>query len=191
MRLRSLVLCSLAVTLVSTTPTAWAAAARAPKPVCNLIVDAKGDGHSTVFPMVESPTLDITGGDVATGKKTLVGVLRVASTDGSNDNWAKLGMRVSLQFTIMGTSYNFERRRKAGTAENYEYTFSGGPVLKGSATKNSITWVIDRKTIPNLAKKNIVISGLSASSDPFSGNADAASSPKKYADKYPSCVKAA
>ncbi|HWL38391.1 MAG TPA: hypothetical protein VNQ77_19545 [Frankiaceae bacterium] len=191
MRLRSLVLCSLAVTLVATTPTAWAAAARRPKPVCNLVVDGKGDGHSTVFPLVESDTLDILGADVATGPKTLVAVARMVSTDGTGDNVAMLGTKVNMQMTIMGEHFTFTRRRKAGTTEAYEYTFSGGPLLKASATKTAITWVIDRKLIKGLAKKNQKISGLSVTTVPFSGNADAATSLKTYTDKYPSCVKAA
>jgi hypothetical protein len=187
-RLRSIVLGTIAVSLVATSPTY---AASKPKPACNLLVDAKGDGHSTVFPTVGGDVYDVTGGDIATGKKTLVGVLRVATTDGSSNNYAKLGMKVSLSFTVNGAPYNFTRRRKAGTAEDYEYTFSNGALLKTVVTKTSITWIVDRKLIPELAKPKPVITTLNGKSTPFSGNADSAVSAKKYADKYPSCVKAA
>jgi hypothetical protein len=190
-RASRIVLSAIVLGLVATTPSY--AAVKKPKPVCNLLTDPSGDGRSSVMPTVEGAPLDIISADVATGKKTLVGVLRVGSTDASAHHWAKAGMGVSLQFKILGTSYAFERKRKAGTAEDYTYTFQGGPVKSFAVTKNTITWTIDRTAIADLKKPRILITGITASSRPFFSNADAASAPanKTYADKYPSCVKAA
>jgi hypothetical protein len=193
-RLRRLALCTLAVSLVATAPTAHAATKKKPKPkpkpVCNLLVDVSGDGRSTVMPTVEGAPMDITGADIATGTKTLVAVLRVGTTDASSYNWAKLGYGVSMQFKILGKTYTFERKRKAGTAETYEDTFQNGPVKSVAVTPTSIAWTIDRTAIDDLKKPKIVITNLTASSRPFVSNGDAGSSTKTYADKYPSCVRA-
>lgn len=194
MRLRHLAICTLALGLVaSASPAATAATKKKkpPKPLCFLLTDVEGDGRSTIMPGVEGPELDILGGDVATGPKTLVAMLRVKSTTGGTP-WSKLGNSVSMTMNIRGTVYSFQRRRAFGMDEKYTYSFSGGSqFLKSTAvTPTTITWTVDRAGIPELKKLNTVITGLAASSQPFTSNADGAGSNKSYPDKHPSCVRA-
>lgn len=66
---------ALAASLVAGVALAGGASA-APKPVCNLMTDPKGDA-SFLDTVPNDPSLDIVSADVATDAKTLTGVLRV------------------------------------------------------------------------------------------------------------------
>jgi hypothetical protein len=189
MVIRVAVSCSLVLSFgVAAAP---AVAAKPKPPVCKLVVDAKGDG-GTSTPGTKSDALDITGADVATGRKQLVGVLRVVTTDTANDPLAYFGMEWSVNFTVRGTSYSFERRRVAGMAETYRYEFNGSAQdVKVTETATEIRWVVPRKAVPELSKPKPVLETLAATSRWFTSNADAASSTKKYADLTPSCLKPA
>src|SRR4051794_35443756 len=83
MRPRSL-LPVLAVLAVLVAPAAHAATYKKHKPAkkyCNSLKDQSGDGKWLLVPVVSSPELDVISGDIATGSKTLVGVLRLAGGD--------------------------------------------------------------------------------------------------------------
>lgn len=190
MHVRLLVACSLLAPLATVVQPAVAAKAK-PKPVCHLVVDDKGDGRAqTGGQVLSSPALDITGADVATGKKQIVAVLRLATTKTEGDPVAALGMKWSVHFKVRGTTYSFERRRVAGADQVYRYEFNGQPV-DGKEFPTEVRFTADRARIPDLGKyKNLVVEGIAATSGVFVTNADAASTTKKYKDLTPSCLKA-
>lgn len=186
MQLRRAVLSAIAVGLVTTTMTAHAATK-----VCYLVKDIAGDGkHTLAGAVLKSPALDIRSADVATGKKNFYGVLRLTTTDTSNDNVAKIGFRWYLNFVVQGKNYSFERTRQAGQNDTYSVGMSGLSVTpKVTVTKTSITWMIPKKSVPGLTKAKAVISNINASTAMTGGNADAATTMLKYVDQTPSCVK--
>lgn len=90
--LRILLAGSLALSLA-----AAGGALAAPAPVCNLIVDPKGDAGHPVFG--NSDSLDLTGADIASSAKTVTAVIRVAKFTKSNDA-APTGRTWFLDFTV-------------------------------------------------------------------------------------------
>ena len=204
MRVRS-ALAVLAATAMVAAPAANAATKKkppAPKPktYCNLLVDSsKGDESWNLVPVVTSPGLDVQTGDVATGGKEMVAVLRLGSTNFSptSDHWALFGYNWVFGFdSSAGTTFEFD----ASTAW-------GGPV-KGSvqvdhqsapstfsvdSATNSFKWVVNRKDVPSLSKPHLVFKGFRAHSEFLSGSADDAPSmppSDTYPDRGLSCVKA-
>jgi hypothetical protein len=192
-RLRTLAIGTLALSLAGPGTAAMAAKPKPkPKPVCNLITDRAGDGHATVAgEVLNSPALDILGGDLASGPKTVVGVLRVTTTNTTNDNIAALGMRWALNFAVAGKEYSFSVSKSSGTATPVA-KLNGGPgivpTLKVDA--GSYTWSVPRAAFTGLKPKSSVFTVESASSFVSSFNADAASAMKPYVDQTLSCVKA-
>ncbi len=89
---------ALAVVLVSSAVVAGGAVA-APAPVCNLVVDDKGDTESAPFPA--SDTIDITSADVASDGETLTAVLRVAKYT-ANETATIYGKRYIVAFEGAG-----------------------------------------------------------------------------------------
>jgi hypothetical protein len=177
------------------------AAVKKPKPLCKIITDESGDGSSRSVGLISSPALDILSADIATGKKTVVAVLRVATTDVKSDTWIRLGYRWSLSFNIQGINYAFQRQTttdKVSGAVTYSDTYTvgtnAGPMPAGSVTKmdaTSYTWTIPRSAVPGLKKPRQVLNDLQTISYVNGGNADQAATATKYPDQYPSCVKAA
>jgi hypothetical protein len=182
MRSRPIVICTIAVGLV-----AGGSALAAPKPVCKLVVDPEGDGTHRATGL-KSPALDILSADVSTGKKEVVGIIRLKTTNTSSDPLARLGMNWSLAFQIAGKNYAFSASRRTN-------------IITGAATDNgatfdatSITWRAPRKDFDPLVKKpgKHVIEGIAAESWVYGGSADTATATPatKYRDFYPSCLKA-
>lgn len=157
-----------------------------PPPLCNLLVDPKGDGGGTLH----SPALDFTGADVATGKKTVVGVIRVVSTATANDPDVALGATWNLNFSVKGKGYTFQRRRIAGAAAQYQYTLEGAAV-PATETATEIRFVAQRSAVPELAKPKQVIDTIALTSQTFVTNGESGSTSKKYPDLAPSCLKPA
>lgn len=192
MNIRLAIVCAVVAPLAVAAPHAGAAAKRKPPTLCNLLVDDKGDGHAqTGGVLLSSPALDITGADVASGKKTVVGVLRIAALKTSNDPGTILGATWNLNFTVRGTTYNFQRHRAGGTAGTYDYSFTGGvtPTVKESG--NEVWFTVARSAIPELKKPKPVFETISVSSTTFVTNADAGSTTKTYPDLAPSCLRPA
>ena len=199
MRIRPAIACSLVLALALPVSAATAApkkkkAAKPAPPVCHLLTDESGDGYPSVpGPAAKSDALDITGGDVATGKNTVVGVLRVKTTDTANDPLALAGMEWTLSFKIKETQYKFKRMRLAGANETYSYQFLGGTVLqkdlKVTESATEIRWTVPRKGVPDLKKAKMVAHTLTGTSRWFTFNADDATTLKTYADLTPSCLK--
>lgn len=74
-------------------------AAAAPKPVCNIIVDAVGDDTLVVTP--SDPSTDLVSGDVASDAKTFTAVLRVSKLANPNPR-APFGQSYFLVFSVKG-----------------------------------------------------------------------------------------
>jgi hypothetical protein len=190
MRPRHLLLVAVAVSLL--TPLAATAASR-PAVLCKLLKDDAGDGASSVGgAVIKSDALDLLGGDVATGKKTLVGVLRLKSVNTASDPMADLSMYWYLNFVVNGKTYSFERYRHGGVTNTYENTFHGAatPVtVKSTANPPEVWFSIPRTAVPELKRPKTVIKGIAATSSVFVNNADAASTTSVYPDQAPSCLK--
>lgn len=169
------------------------AAPKKPAPVCHLLTDAKDDGYAQAGGAVlRSPAMDIHGADVATGKRDVVVVLRLATTESANDPAAVLGMRWNVNFKVRGTQYSFERRRMAGADDVYVYGAPGSSdQVKVAETKTEVRWTVPRAAIPELKKPRSVLENLAATNTVFTFNGDAATSPKKYVDLTPSCLRPA
>jgi hypothetical protein len=204
MRMRRTVLSTIALALLAPMASAPAVAKakpkpKPPKPVCNLITDETNDSGGLYK---SSKALDVTSADVATGKKTLVAVVRVQTTDMSNDTWAPVGYSWFFGWTIVGTKYAVSARRSFSSADmafTYKFQWTIGTTTidwpsswaKPTIDKTSYKFVVPRSAIPGLKKSKQVLVDLQTGSGAFGGNADQASSAAKYPDLYPSCVKAA
>jgi len=192
MRLRHLALPALAVCLAASPATA----ATRVKPACNLLVDEAGDGEWDLAPVVTSPVLDVLGGDLATGPKQMVAVLRLASTDFAADRYSNLGYSWSMGFTSsLGTNYAFEASRSMAATMSYRVVIDGERVpealLKAEMVGKTFVWTIDRKASPALTRPKNVFTAFRGGSQVQSSTADTAlTKTTKYADRAPSCVKA-
>jgi hypothetical protein len=180
----------------------------APKAACLQVTDVAGDGTSGGA-VPHRDALDILSADVATGKRNLVAVLRLASvaadptlTTGVSYRfaWRAGGVDQAMtltQFSDGNRVSDFDPNTAFG-ANNDNRT----PQLVVDQATNTITWSVTRKANPVLAKKGTKFSALSAAADPsFNIGApgftatmsfvpgDTASSGKTYTDLAPSCVK--
>lgn len=161
-----------------------------PKKVCHLLTDPEGDGRSGVVPLLASPALDILSGDVASGDTTVVGVLRLKTTDLTNDPAALLGMRWVFGFTIDRADYLFSTTYSPNGGHRQDFTGGDGTGLSATVGPNSITWTLPRSAFPNLTTGS-VFTQLRAVTSVFGGSADVALSSRTYTDQTPSCVPAA
>jgi hypothetical protein len=196
MRLRRALLCGLAIGLVATTG-ANAASRPKPKTLCNMLSDPSGDGKWKNAPqVVTSPALDVTGGDVATGPKTLVAVMRVTTTDTSSDNFAKtLGYWWKFSAVAGGTRYLFTVRRSIGPTPTETWTATVGDVdvpFTHSTTPTSFIWTVKRSDVKAMSRPRQVWMNFTGTSNAMSSTADDADTrTTRYPDRAPSCVKAA
>jgi hypothetical protein len=74
-------------------------AAPAPKPVCNLVVDDKGDSTASTVP--GDTSVDLVGGDFASNAKTITAVIRVDKLV-NPDPQAPFGQSYFATFTVKG-----------------------------------------------------------------------------------------
>lgn len=189
MRVRLALVLSLVVAAGSASP-GIAATKKKPKPpppVCNLLVDPVGDGGG----VLKSKALDFTGADVATGKKTVVGVIRVVSTATANDPDLLLGASWTLNFSVKGVKYSFTRTRAAGTAARYTYGFSNGTTPTVVESPTEIRFTVPRSTVPELKKANMVLDTIAVTSQIFTNGGESGTTPRTYRDLTPSCLKPA
>jgi hypothetical protein len=163
------------------------------KPVCNLLIDPRGD---TAFPAT-SP-LDIVSGDVATGTTTLVAVVRVADVD-STDPVAALGQRWDFGFTVGAGNYVLTARRDFSAKVTAEMTRNGVPAATPTvvldAVRNEVRWQVARSDVPDLpevlGKRMLLRLVASTYVTPAERPDDTALMGKRaYVDGYPSCVRA-
>jgi hypothetical protein len=177
-----------------------AAAVAAPAqaaPGCHLLRDAWGDAYvvneATRLP---APALDIRSVDVATGRKTLVVVLRMASTEASADPATAPGMTWEVSVTIGGVDHRFNQRMTAGLTSGFAK--AGDDMLDGVTVRTgrgAVTWTVPRANVRALAKPGATLSRLFASTFSLAGHDHAPDGARpssvRYRDRAPSCVRAA
>jgi len=201
MRARS-VLAVIAVIALVAAPAAGATTKKKPavKTYCNLLVDQSGDG--TIVPGVTSKGLDIVGGDLATGKKTMVAVLRLSDTDFSQSHDPLSTFEYAWSFAATSSysqSYSFTAKYYSGSL-TYGASVDGAPVTVTKFTvnhsNNTFTWVINRSVDKTLTRKNTVFRGFRGQSEVF-GSSSSDSAPNNqatmkstYPDMGKSCVAA-
>jgi hypothetical protein len=207
MRARSVLAVAAVIALVAA-PAANAKARPKPKPkpkiYCNLLQDKPNDGTSDINPLVTSPALDIRSGDVATGPKTMVAVLRLASTDYSlaTDHWGQtlgyawtfgVSSNVGQKFTFGAILHAYSGSMTSSVAiDNVGVTVKSFKVDKNA---NTFTWVIDRSVDKTLTRKSTVFKEFRGTSKALDATADAAPDTPTpltviYPDKALSCVHA-
>jgi hypothetical protein len=188
----------------------------APKPSCLMLTDAPGDakvqGQGNNYAVD-----DIVSGDIATGNKTIVGVLRLASGDSASG--VPTGATYKLQWTqtqkVGGKTTTFQ-------SAFFLYVYATGGVSGGfgtsadsnfgpsdsmevtQATMNSqgvITWILNRKdaNVAAGAKFSQMSATTSLADNIRTGNGDLrgstqtmddAAGSRTYVDHQPSCVRA-
>lgn len=156
---------------------------------------------------------DILSGDLASGKKTLVGVLRIASSDGKTGFPSGSTYRLRWTQTLNGaTTYGaffFYIYTTGGTSGAYgtspnpefEPSSSSTPLKVTRDKSGAITWVITRKdasllrgttfshvTATTSVAFNYQADGVSGTSS--TSAIDSAAGTGKYVDGQPSCVHA-
>lgn len=195
---------ALAALLVAGTGTAQAAPPKKKpvKPVCNLITDDPGDGHSMLLalsnaePILKSvvpssDALDILKGDFATGAKTIKAVMTMASL--TKDAWTTYEIVYRASFSVGSTPFKFELTQGANRSD--DATFSQGSNELGAASvsidpaKKTITFTVAR-SLAKALKAGSKIDQLSFGTKALETNADTASNDKVvYVDRTPSCLK--
>jgi hypothetical protein len=206
MRARSVLALIAVLGLVAAAPAASAKTKAKPKPkvYCNLLTDTSGDGKSSVYPGVSSNGLDIKSGDLATGAKTMVAVIRLGDTNFAlgHDNWGQ----------TLGYAWDFGVNSNTGQAYRFQailHAYSGsltasasvdnaGVTLKSfkvDTAKNTFTWVIDRSVDKYLTRKGTVFKEFRGDSKALDTTADTAPNQPTplnviYPDKGLSCVHA-
>lgn len=202
MRLRSILGVVVGLALIVAPATGAMAKAKAkpkPKVYCNLLTDQANDGNWFV-PGVSSAGLDILGGDVATGAKTMVAVLRLRGTNftPTGDPWSNLGYswRIGVQSSL-GQTYVFNASLHFGGTVTGSATVAGAGVpvtFAVDTAKNTFTWTLKRSDAKNLARPKNVFHGFYANSYVESSSADstAPTAPSNtYPDRGLSCLKPA
>lgn len=190
-----------ATLLVAGLPAASGAA-----PVCRQLVDVSGDG--VAWGAVPSRPLDILSGDVATGAKTLVVALRLATL--TRDETTTTGAVYHFFWTAgdlrQGVSYHvYADGQTEGTFQPQTTGTVTFPVpVVADPSTGTITWTVPRSLVTPLAKRGTRLSGLlaraNASAAVRAGNGqyartallggDTAESGATYVDRTRTCVKA-
>jgi hypothetical protein len=199
-------ICLAAVLAFGSAAPAFAATKPLPKS-CSLLSDSPGDATQAAGP--SSDSIDIVGGDLGSGAKNLVVLLRLKSlakdpltTPGATYvfTWqagATKQTATLLQFSDGTRKASF--KADAATGSNVAEVPVGYGVDTATAT---ILWSIPRRVVPQLKTKGVKFTGLAASARPAvniampTGSAsttilsgDEASSPRSYVDSTPTCVK--
>lgn len=189
-----------------------AASAAARKPTCLLVVDAAGDG-TTADVVSNRDSLDVLSADVATGKRNLVAVVRLASAQAD----PTLTPGVTYRFTwraglvdqgVTTVVYTDGTRVAVFDPDlgNNSAADARDVAFDMNQATNSLVWTVSRKLNPALGKKGVKLSAFSVRADPAvnlstrgygvnwtstldSKWGDSATSTKTYLDLAPSCVK--
>lgn len=169
-------------------------------PVCKLVEDKAGDASpsSLTSSVIDYKALDIRSFDVATGKKSLVVVLRLASTNKADHQVTDTaGLTWTATFRINDTDHRFTRKLN-GSGQATDTATSGGQAINGvkvAVTQDAVTWTVPRGNVPSLRKAGATITGFYASASTTGGTDqapdDGRGSGKVYKDKQASCVRAA
>jgi hypothetical protein len=189
-------LCRVAATVVAGAATIVAlpttASAAPPKPTCNLMVDAVGDGASL--------DTDVVSGDIASDATVVVAQLRLRSL--TPDAMSATGARWTLGFPVGSAYYEYGLRRDALGTLTATFTRQvpdeGGPVVVAipmttyDPARRAITWRVTRASIPELpaTPDGALLGGFTAwtYTSPADFGSDAAFG-NAYPDGNPSCLR--
>jgi hypothetical protein len=175
-----------------------APASGAPAPSCFQVKDDAGDGRVVAL---DSPTLDILSGDIATGTKNLVATIRMASVQG--DSHLVGGYTYSFEWLI-GEAKHQLRYVVTVEGDAYgEYEESGKPFDKVGASMTvdqaakTVTWTVPRKSVPFLKSGKPTLTdltlrsyfGLNRANGRSNSQADGAVSAARYVDGTRTCLK--
>lgn len=194
-----------AVPMTSAIP--MTAAAAAPRKACNMLTDVSGDAYYDALKSQQvsaGNTIDIRSADVATGKKTLVAVLRLTSTARGQTDPSALAVQWTLEFTVGKDRFEVNRRYAyPGEAVPPTAWLSVNGALASGATPtvtvsgNSITWTVQRSQVPALRRANFTVANLVAATTAGTWVTGRDAAPEfgakgsaVYRDRQPSCVKA-
>lgn len=182
------------------------------KPVCNLVVDAKGDGKGLLN---NDAGLDIVTADIASDTKNVTAVIRLAAAPvGAVNPDAPEGAAYYLSFVVPGAKFPLYLTAQSDLSGKYafnmgdvEATPTGGSLytnktgaVKGTIKGSVITLSIARGVLGTLGdvKPGVKVSDIAANvfypvEVPMVGGllepADDASARKSYTAGAPSCVK--
>ncbi len=191
MRIRRVLLATTMLALAASSSATLGSSSWAASKVCNLVTDGEGDGglRATTYGPVEvnSPPMDIIGADFATGAKTVVATIKVASLE--LDPQALPEVTYSFFFKVKNTTYSFTLVRDRDG--NAEYSFSNGSVTGAiNATTKTISFSTARSNVKELKVKNQKFSEMRATTKTRFSNADTAGgeATKTYLDKTKSCL---
>ena len=174
----------------------------AAKTSCQLLVDGTGD--APLVPMgPSSNSVDIRSADIATGKHSIVGVLRLASL--ATDPQTTGGSVYSLTWSVGDKPHTFRLTVYSDGSTAADFTVdskSSRPVTAIiDRSTSSIIWTAARRSDPSLKTPGVKLVGLAATAQPSvsSGtgpattsialDGDSAAHGKTYVDSTPSCVK--
>jgi hypothetical protein len=90
----------LAVAACAALAAATGVATAAPKPVCNVVTDPKGDAAI----VTQQDGLDVVSGDIASNAKTITAVIRLGGAPGGGNPQAIGGTRYYFEFTPTGAT---------------------------------------------------------------------------------------
>lgn len=177
-------------------------------PICNQITDDANDavvgGSGNVAGQPSSATLDILSADLATGKKNVVGALRLRSLE--KDTWTTGGSSYTLFWVSDGVKRSFTYRTYVDSAPDavFDADANAGTlsdlipvVVAVTPATATITFTMGRKLEPSLKKAGMSFTEMGASASMginrqggyTSTGFDTASSPRKYTDGIPTCLK--
>jgi hypothetical protein len=196
----------LAVTAAAALSAAALAVPASAAPLCMQITDETGDGALLALAPANRDTLDIVSADVATGKKNVVGALRLKSV--ASDPTLVGGVVYQVKWVADGTPYVFEYRVYATGEKEGTLNVGASPNLVVTpvdvvidASTSTVTWTAPRKTVPALKKTGTKFTSLRATtaigqswkvasgSSKGSTGADLAETGKSYTDLTPTCLK--
>lgn len=188
----------LAVLAVAALAAAGAAVpADAARALCLQIQDVTGDGMVLGAVPRNEDALDIVSGDIATGRRNLVAVMRLKSLSAATPVG---GRQYAFQFTVGGVAYKLTH---IVNVDGTTRSAMNGTAVDAFAdpSSGSITWTLPRKSVAGLKTSGAKITGLAA--DAYYGFAmavpggtydaatpiDSASTGRSYTDGTPTCLK--
>jgi hypothetical protein len=178
-----------------------------PKPVCNLIVDPKGDADGGFFSSSSVPAWDVVSGDVASDAKSFTTVIRVDKlAKSSNDD--PVGSQWRMDFAIadkklftQASSTPFGDKFSFGYVDSTSHSVAdSGATGVFDLVKNEVRVSVPLSTVDGQTKvtPGTKITGLEAQAGDYvntaggspslSNAADTGTAAKAYAAGTPSCV---
>jgi hypothetical protein len=155
---------------------------------CPMLVSPTGGP----LPVGSFPQADIKSGDIASGRKTVAAVLRLASLTGT-DVVTAAGVQYEMSWTIGGSAYVIRLARSAtrqDTSMSVDGTAMPPPFVRVDPVTGEIRWLVLRANVPTLAKPRQVFRAISAQTSGPAGTYDAAATKRTYVDGSPGCIPA-